>query len=194
MNAPGAGIPPSVGQVVHRLRRAKNLTLEELARRSGVSKSMLSQIERNRTNPTFATVWRLTNALGVGLDEIFRGDSPEPSVDLVPAHATPSVKSADGKCLLRILGPLDLAGLTEWYELTAQPGAELVSEAHITGASEHLSLFEGCLEVESGETSCAIAAGETVRYPADQAHAIRNRGKAPARALLVVMLRRPSPE
>ena len=184
MNAKDSAIPPRVGQMVHRLRRTNNLTLEELARRSGVSKSMLSQIERNRTNPTFATVWRLTNALGVGLDEIFRGDSPEPSVDLVPAHATPSVKSADGKCLLRILGPLDLAGL----------GGELVSEAHITGASEHLSLFEGCLEVESGETSCAIAAGETVRYPADQAHAIRNRGKAPARALLVVMLRRPSPE
>ncbi len=194
MNAKDSAIPPRVGQMVHRLRRVNNLTLEELARRSGVSKSMLSQIERNRTNPTFATVWRLTNALGVGLDEVFRGDAQEPTVDLLPAHATPSVNSADGKCLLRILGPLDLAGLTEWYELTAAPGAELVSEAHESGTSEHLSVFEGRLEVESGEASCGLGAGETVRYPADQAHAIRNRGATPARALLVVVLRRPSPE
>ena len=143
MNAPGAGIPPSVGQVVHRLRRAKNLTLEELARRSGVSKSMLSQIERNRTNPTFATIWRLTNALGVGLDEVIRGEGREPSVDVVAAHATPSVSSADGRCRLRILGPLDLAGLTEWYEMMAEPDAELVSEAHDSGTTEHLRCSRG---------------------------------------------------
>ena len=194
MNAPGAGIPPSVGQVVHRLRRAKNLTLEELARRSGVSKSMLSQIERNRTNPTFATIWRLTNALGVGLDEVIRGEGREPSVDVVAAHATPSVSSADGRCRLRILGPLDLAGLTEWYEMMAEPDAELVSEAHDSGTTEHLSVFEGSLVVESGDHSSEVGAGETARYPADQGHAIRNRGGVPARALLVVVLRRPSPE
>ena len=189
-----AGIPPSVGQVVHRLRRDNSLTLEELARRSGVSKSMLSQIERNRTNPTFATVWRLTNALGVGLDDVFRGDNRETAVDIVAAHATPTVTSADGKCLLRILGPLDLAGSAEWYELTAGPGAELVSEAHESGTTEHLSVFEGTLVVESGENSNPVGPGETARYAADQAHAVRNAGKKPARALMVVVLGRQSME
>lgn len=59
MTAQSLDSPPNVGDFVHRLRRARGLTLEDLAGRSGVSKSMLSQIEHNRTNPTVAIVWRL---------------------------------------------------------------------------------------------------------------------------------------
>ncbi|MBC8158087.1 MAG: helix-turn-helix transcriptional regulator, partial [Alphaproteobacteria bacterium] len=56
--------PPNVGEFVRKLRRSRGLTLEDLAEGSGVSKSMLSQIERNKTNPTLATVWRLCECLG----------------------------------------------------------------------------------------------------------------------------------
>ena len=182
--------PPSVGETVHRLRRGHGLTLDELARRSGVSKSMLSQIERNRTNPTFATVWRLTNALGIGLDEVLRNGDEEKAVDLVPGHAVPTIRSADGKCLLRILGPLDMAGSVEWYELIAEPGAALVSQPHEAGTMEHLSVLEGTFSVDSGDQSMEVAPEATGRFRADQTHAIRNPGDAPARAFLVVALSR----
>ena len=88
--------PPKVGTRLKKLRSAQNLTLDDLALRSGVSKSMVSQIERNRTNPTFATIWRLTNALGVGVEQVFRDeDAAQPVIELLPSHATPSITSAD---------------------------------------------------------------------------------------------------
>ncbi len=182
--------PPNVGQYVRRQRRARGLTLEELADRSGVSKSMLSQIERDQTNPTLATIWRLCDSLGVSVESFFGQDERTEAVEVLAAHATPSIRSADGGCELRILGPVALGGQMEWYDMRAQPGAELVSQPHEAGTFEHLTVLDGALVVESGGERRPLAAGETARYRADRPHAIRNEGDRPAQALLVVVLGR----
>ena len=180
--------PPRVGHTLASLRQARALSLDELSRQAGVSKSMLSQIERNQANPTVAVVWRLANALGVPLAELLEGNRPaSPAIATVPSHATPSLRSPDGLCELRILGPIELAGQFEWYELTVQPGGRLASEAHEPGSREHLSVLSGGLRVVSGEASTELATGETARYAVDQSHAIENQGTQEARALLVVL-------
>ena len=66
----------------------------------------------------------------------------------IPAHATPLMTSPDGKCELRILGPIELAGRFEWYQLTVQPGGTLDSHAHEPGSREHLTVHGGTLEVQ----------------------------------------------
>lgn len=192
MTAQSLDSPPNVGDFVHRLRRARGLTLEDLAGRSGVSKSMLSQIEHNRTNPTVAIVWRLCESLGVGIDAFFGGGPAVAAVEVLAAHATPAIRSADGRCTLRILGPMELGGAVEWYAVDAEPGAVLASNPHESGTMEHLTVLEGALTVESGTTRQPVAVGETVRYRADQPHAIRNDQAVAARALLVVVLHRPA--
>ena len=181
--------PPRVGQTLASLRQQRALSLDELSRQAGVSKSMLSQIERNQANPTVAVVWRLANALGVPLAELLDGAQRHapPAIAAVPAHAIPSLRSPDGQCELRILGPIELAGEVEWYELRVEAGGVLASEAHEPGSREHLSVLDGCLEVQAGESVSRLLAGETARYAADQAHAIRNPLDTAARALLVVM-------
>jgi transcriptional regulator with XRE-family HTH domain len=181
--------PPPVGATLALLRQARALSLDELSRRAGVSKSMLSQIERAQANPTVAVVWRLANALGVPLGELL-GGAPAPvvpSIELVPAHATPALRSPDGLCELRILGPIELAGQFEWYELGVQAGGALVSQAHEPGSREHLTVLAGALEVSAGTSQMRVKAGETVRYAVDQPHAIRNTARSAATALLVVV-------
>ena len=181
--------PPSVGAALAALRQQRGLSLDELSRHSGVSKSMLSQIERNQTNPTIAIVWRLANALGVEMGELIAGTAKAsaPSINLVSAHHTPTMRSPDGKCELRILGPVDLAGRFEWYELTIQPGGALHSEPHEPGSREHLTVMSGSLRIQSGDGVKQAARQETIRYAADVAHAIINTGKSAAVALLVVL-------
>ncbi|MCH7344849.1 XRE family transcriptional regulator [Pelomonas sp. CA6] len=180
--------PPRVGATLQALRQAQGLSLDELSRRAGVSKSMLSQIERNQANPTVAVVWRLANALRVELSDLLSGERPAaPGIELVAAHATPALSSPDGLCRLRILGPIDLAGQFEWYELTVQPGGALESEAHEPGSREHLSVLSGELEVSASGSRQQLGAGETARYAVDGPHAIRNHGGQPATAMLVVL-------
>jgi len=181
--------PPRVGSTLQSLRQTQGLSLDELSRKAGVSKSMLSQIERNQANPTVAVVWRLATALGVGVGELLGDGRPAaaPAIVTVPSHATPSLKSPDGRCELRILGPIELAGQFEWYELTVQPGGALESEPHEPGSREHLSVLAGTLEVRAGADTSRLKHGETARYAVDVPHAISNPGKSVATALLVVL-------
>jgi len=182
--------PPEVGATLQRLRLARGLTLEDLSRIAGVSKSMLSQIEREKANPTIAITWRLANALGVQIGELL--SSEVRTVDLirvVDAHEIPTLPGSHAGYSLRILGPMDLAGKYEWYELTLQPGGELASQAHDPGTTEHLTVVTGTVELEVGAEMRKIKHGATARYPADQSHAIRNAGKTEAKALLVVVHR-----
>ena len=108
---------PEIGPVVQRQRSALGLTLEQLAVQSGVSKSMLSQIERGQANPTFAVLWSLTRALKIDISDLVEGGSAphrnDNAVELVSSANTPEIRNADGSCRLRILSPPKFAGETE---------------------------------------------------------------------------------
>ena len=187
--AASAAEPPRVGDTLSALRQSRALSLDELSRMAGVSKSMLSQIERAQANPTVAVVWRLANALGVPISELLENPSarPVPAVSLVPLQATPTLRNPEGSCELRILGPLALAGRFEWYALSLEPGGALVSEPHESGTQEHLTLVAGSIEVASGDERQRLKPGETARYAGDRPHAIRNVGKMSATGWLVVV-------
>jgi transcriptional regulator with XRE-family HTH domain len=184
---------PQIGPVIQRERKARNLTLEQLAALSGVSKSMLSQIERGQANPTFAVLWSLTRALRIDFNDLVQsgavpaGDTS--AIELVTASNTPEISNADGSCRLRILSPPKLAGATEWYELEIAPLGSLDSAPHAAGAFEHFTALSTGFEVSSGGSSQTLKAGETARYAADVPHRITNTSKRPAKGLLVVLYR-----
>jgi len=182
--------PPEVGAALQRLRLARGLTLEDLSRIAGVSKSMLSQIEREKANPTIAITWRLANALGVQIGELLATAEKSPeTIRVLEAHETPTLPGQHAGYVLRILGPMELAGKYEWYELTLAPGGELASQGHDPGAQEHVTLLHGSAEVEVAGEKRKIKVGSTARYPGDLQHIIRNVGKTEAKALLVVIHR-----
>lgn len=179
--------PPEVGATLQRLRLDRGLTLEDLSRTAGVSKSMLSQIEREKANPTIAVAWRLANALGIGMAELLTAEVPK--VDLIrmlEPHETPTLPGEHSGYVLKILGPMELAGRFEWYELILAPGGALISNPHDPGTSEHLTLITGSVEVEVDGLKKKLKVGGTARYDADRIHAIRNLGKTEAKALMVV--------
>jgi len=177
---------PGIGAALLRLRRVRGLTLDEFAARSGISKSMLSQIERDKTNPTVGTLWRIAEALEVSINSILASTQPPSPILLQPGHSMPAFSSADARMHWRILGPVGLAGRIEWYELRADPRSETASDPHEAGAIEHLTVLDGELVVTSGEHVSKVATGATARYRADVRHVIRNEGSVPALAFIVV--------
>jgi transcriptional regulator with XRE-family HTH domain len=185
-----ASSPPEVGASLQRLRLKRGLTLEDLSRAAGVSKSMLSQIEREKANPTIAVAWRLANALGVGIEELLAGETRElEAIHVLEPHETPTLPGTHAGYVLRILGPMELAGKYEWYELTLAPDGALVSNPHDPGTMEYLTLLHGAVDVEVDGSSRKLKAGGSARYRADRNHAIRNAGRTEAKALLVVIHR-----
>ncbi len=181
--------PPLVGATIQAFRTKQKLSLDTLSKLSGVSKSMLSQIERNLTNPTVAVLWKLANALNVELTELLEIETSRdvrPLIEFLPSHSTPVIKSSDGSCELRILGPVPLAGRFEWYELVIQPGGALQSEAHEKGSKEHLTVLSGQMIVIADSTEQRLKHGDTARYAVDVRHCIHNPGKTNATALMVI--------
>ncbi|MEN9865016.1 MAG: hypothetical protein RL748_606 [Pseudomonadota bacterium] len=187
---PSPKSPPEVGASLQKLRLARGLTLEDLSRMAGVSKSMLSQIEREKANPTIAITWRLANALGIEIGDLLSNEPKDAElIRIMEPHQIPTLPGSHAGYSLRILGPMELAGKYEWYELNLANPGELASQAHDPGTMEHVTVLQGNIEIEVGKTSKKLKPGSTARYLADQNHVIRNIGKGEARALLVVIHR-----
>ncbi|MEO6626470.1 MAG: XRE family transcriptional regulator [Burkholderiaceae bacterium] len=189
MSSEATVTPPRVGGAVKALRRRARLTLDQIAKDSGVSKSVLSQIENDQTNPTIATLWRLCRALGVNIEDLLRAEPADPGIRITPVHGTLRFTTPDEKCLVSILGPVDQAGAVEWYTMDFESEGALESQPHAAGTQEHLTVLEGGVTVESGSYHGKVRRGETARYRGDQAHAIRNPHARKAKVLVVVTYR-----
>ena len=178
-----------LGKTVQRLRKAYNLSLSELAEQSGVAKSIISQIERNETNPTLATIWRLSQALDVSIERVLATSDEEPFIDKSTRPDTPILVSDDGMMRLAIIGWIKTVEWLQWYDVQAEPGGVLDSEAHQRGSVECLSVLDGEFEVEVSDTVQRAKAGETLRYRCDRPHSVRCVGDAPGRATMVCILK-----
>jgi transcriptional regulator with XRE-family HTH domain len=181
----------TLGKTIQRLRKAYNMSLGELSEQSGVAKSIISQIERNETNPTIGTVIRLSRALDTTIDEVLKADTAPNFIEYQARSGIPILESQDGLCRLAIAGPLNLVEHIQWYDFKAQPGGVLESEPHQTASIEHLYVLSGEIEVEVGEEKRRIVAGESLRYRGDRPHRLTNTGKVEAHATMVLVLRSP---
>lgn len=170
-------------QLAERLRQARKvrgLSLDAASRLSGVSKSMVSQIERGESSPTVAVLWNLTQALGVDFAGLMAGPG---EIDVIHADQAPVLSR--GGVRIRILSPAEAVGRHEVYDLHFAAGASLDSDPHAAGAREHLTVIDGHLALRSGKANASLSAGDTARYAADCPHAITAEG-GPARAILIV--------
>src|SRR5580698_2563546 len=152
LEAGAASLSNQLGQAVLKLRKGYGLSLADLSQHSGVAKSIISQIERNETNPTLTTIWRLAHALDVTIESILHGGGEDgPFIERVSRGETPILVSDDGLCRLAVIGWLKTVDWLQWYDFQAEPGGVLGSQPHPRGSIECLSVLEGELEVEVGE-------------------------------------------
>jgi transcriptional regulator with XRE-family HTH domain len=179
---PRSDIHDRLAASLREARRARGLSLDAVAKLSGVSRSMVSQIERGESSPTVATLWNLTQALQVDFAGLMEG-RPRPGIEVTRATAAPVIDR--GGVRIRILSPAEAVGENEVYELAFAAGARLVSDPHGPGCREHLTVIEGRVRVTSGEEAEALGPGDVARYPADRSHEIAAEGGA-ARAILIV--------
>jgi XRE family transcriptional regulator, regulator of sulfur utilization len=166
-------------------RQNQGLSLDAVAKLSGVSRSMVSQIERGESSPTIATLWNLTRALQVDFAGLLDGGPAKDQIEVLRADAVPTINNLGSHCRIRILSPPEEAGKHEVYEVLIATGGLLDSQPHTRGAREHLTLLSGRVEVKSGDARITLGAGDTARYAADVAHCI-TATDGPVRAFLVV--------
>lgn len=152
-------------------RRRAGLSLAEVARRAGIAKSTLSQLESGVGNPSVETLW----ALGVALDVPFSRlvDPPRPSVQVIRAGEGPAVASEQANYIATLLASSPPNARRDIYLITSQPGSARESEPHMPGVVEHVVLSSGRAEIGVAGDPVELGPGDYVAYPGDVAHVFR---------------------
>ena len=170
-----ADLTPIVSGNLRRLRAARGLSLERLARASGVSRAMLGQIELAQSAPTINVLWKIARALGVPFSALISSHGSSGTV-VLPAAKARRLTSHDGKFSSRALFSFDTPRKVEFYELRLAPFGVEEADAHPPGTSENLVVQSGALALTVDTETHALGTGDAVVFQADVPHAYRNPG------------------
>ncbi|MCA9036695.1 MAG: helix-turn-helix domain-containing protein [Planctomycetaceae bacterium] len=176
-----------VCQRIRDLRRQRGWSLDVMAQLSGVSKSMLSQIEREQANPTLAVTVKIAHALGMSVGELIEQVAPPTNIEVIRSEDRSHIFRADENCSIRTLSPLHLEKDVEFYEVLLNVGGALKSAAHFEGTREFLTVQKGRVAVTSDVEKCELNKGDSASYRADVSHEISNPGRSEALVFLVVI-------
>ncbi|WP_261843833.1 helix-turn-helix domain-containing protein [Aliamphritea ceti] len=180
----------SLADRLKQYRKDNQWTLEQLAEQSGVSRSMLSQIERGKANPTLAVTCRVAQALNISIAELVEEPWTQPSIEVVAHDADDNVMRDDENGFVQMLTPPN--STTEFYRLRLAPAATLNSKPHFRGTREILTAHKGKVTVISGSDNRDMEEGDTAYYQADQNHCIINRSNEEALLYMVICLEEPN--
>jgi transcriptional regulator with XRE-family HTH domain len=167
------------------MRARRNLSLDGLAKLSGVSRAMLNQIELGRSAPTINLVFKIARAFEVPFSALLAQSDLRTSRVMRVAESK-VLKSASGAFSTRALFPLEADRKVEFYELRLAPGGVETAEAHVSGTTENLVVSEGRLEIEIAGDVRALAVGDAMLFEADRPHVYRNPSAEAAVAYLVM--------
>ncbi|MER6978076.1 helix-turn-helix domain-containing protein [Streptomyces carpinensis] len=158
------GLNDEVGRRLRELRTARGLSLSELARRSGVGKGTLSELESGTRNPTLETLYALTTALNRPLSAVLSDDPPP--------RAEPHEGAVSGSAVTAVLIERheDDDAVTDIFRITIAAGATQESAAHVAGTTESLMILSGTAVVGVLGAPSSVGPGMSVRWPSDTPH------------------------
>lgn len=169
-----------ISDKLKRLRKQRDWSLDESSQKTGVSKAMLGQIERSESSPTIATLWKIASGFGVPFSFFIEDLKPASQKAFHRQGQLKALHPSDKKFRVLPLFPHEKQLAFEAYIIEISPGFEHQSPPHQAGVIEHIIVVQGWIEVLVGQTWHRVKQREGLRFPADQAHAYRNRSRAKA--------------
>lgn len=165
-----------IGDNLYRIRKERDLSLDQFSELTGVSKSMLRQIERGESSPTITTVVKIATNLHLPLSALIHEDNHAFTLiakkELLPLSENPT------HYRIFELFPFDPAKKFEIFVIEMDGECAKDSEAHDKGVEEYLMVLKGCLTMTIGPDVYDIPAGNAIHYAANQPHAVQNRTNA----------------
>jgi Predicted transcriptional regulators len=167
-------INTTVSQNIKHIREQKKLTLDAAAKTTGVSRSMLAQIEKGDVNPTLSVLWKIANGYKVSFTSLI--EESEKQATILPFKDITPIVEDSGKYINYPLFTFDEQRLFETYRIVIAPDGGLQAEAHLAGTEEYITVFSGNIEVTVGDTVYSLNEGDSIRFKADTTHSYRNIG------------------
>ncbi|MCT1478509.1 helix-turn-helix domain-containing protein [Microbacterium sp. p3-SID336] len=157
-----------IARTLRREREGSGLSVSELARRAGVSKATVSQLENGAGNPSVETLWALGVALGVPFAVLVDQQANAPT--LIRADELAGVPSAAAAYSATLLSASPPGARRDVYLIQAEPGDPRRSDPHHPGTIEHVILIAGQARIGPPDEPIVLDPGDYLTYPGDAAH------------------------
>ncbi len=165
------------------IREQRNLTLDQLAELTGVSKSMLRQIETGKSSPTIATIWKIANGLRLSFTTLV--SKRRPDVAIMDFKGSNPLTAKSKQYRLYPLIPFDPEHGFEIYHVEIEPGTTYNGEPHEGNVEEYVFVMQGTLEITIDETKHLVKTNKFIRFTANRPHQYYSSGK---KAVLATMM------
>lgn len=179
-------IDRDIGERVRALRGARGLTLDELAAQSGVSRAMLSRVERGESSPTAQLLNRICGGLGVTLSALLAA-AEKPASPLRRRAEQAIWRDPESGYRRRAVSPPGVGALAEIIEVEFPAGARVAfAPQHFEDIDQQILVLHGAMEIGVGEARHRLAAGDCLAMRFGEPIVFRNPGKSAARYLVVI--------
>ena len=162
--------PPlaTIAAALRREREHEGISIAELARRAGLAKSTLSQLEAGTGNPSIETLWSLGVALGVPFSRLV--EPPPSPVRVVRAGEGPRLRADEADFGATLLAAGSPHARRDIYLMELEPGKSREAEAHIPGSVEHIVVGAGRILAGPAGDAVELGPGDYITFPGDVPH------------------------
>ena len=164
------------------IRESKKLTLDAAAELTGVSRSMLAQIEKGDVNPTISVLWKMANGYKVSFTTFVEDQRKD--ADLIPEREP--LLEDEGRYKNYLTFTFDEQKLFECCRIVIEEGGSLQAQPHMKGVEEYVTGFAGEVEITAGGEVYALKTGDSIRFCADVPHSYRNTGAGQAQMSMMI--------
>ncbi|HDR7795802.1 TPA: helix-turn-helix domain-containing protein [Bacillus luti] len=166
------------------IREKEKLSLEKVSQLTGVSKTMIGQIERGESSPTLTTIWKIANGLKVSFTSLI--NNPQPDTKVVLRNDVQVLSEDSGRYKVYPSFPFQDARNFEIYTVEIETEGKLSSEAHKEGTEEFITVFEGEITIEVNDCQYKLKSGDSIRFKADRPHSYKNSGRTLTRLSMTI--------
>ena len=176
-----------IAEGIKKRREALGMSANDLAERSGVSRAMVSKIERLEVSPTAALLGRLCNGLGITLSSLIASAESRSGPPIARSAEQPVWRDPDTKLVRTMVSPINTGSKIELVHVELPGGAEVhygaMAQPHY---DQHVYVLQGKLTMLFGEDEYELNAGDCMRSRFDVTHAFANRSRGPCRYLVAI--------
>ncbi len=165
-------------------RESKKLSLERVSELTGVSKTMIGQIERGESSPTITTIWKIANGLKISFTSLI--NDPQPDTKVISKNEIQILSEDNGKYRVYPYFPFEDDRRFEVYSIEIEEGGSVEANSHREGTEEFITVFEGELTISVNSNEYTVKSGNAIRFKADRAHSYYNRGKTLTRLSMII--------
>lgn len=161
-----------IGDNLRKVRIDMNYSLDRVAELTGISKSMLGQIERGESTPTVTTLWKISNGLKVSFSSLMENRTGD--TEIITQDKAPRLDDTDEGCKVYSFIPYSPEMGFESYVMELEPKCTHESEAHVNASYEFIYVVKGEISIKTAGSIHSVAEGQMLKFEANSSHSYMN--------------------